>query len=397
MVSVSKFLIDGSLVPKKQGTRERKDIKKLLCQYQRVCENTWDGGRVMREDRRHLANKTPVIGSKEQVITAGDHGFFSAVMEAYNNHWALETCPEDWLYTIVQKIARHVDDNSKAQEVRAFFLGTDRTNSSEGKKILTVQVPEDNPLLVDYSWFIDQMTAQIRGNIEVPGYVDLLTPDFSTSTPTQQLVSGITVMMSLQEYFEYHMMCGCGIPEVNLQGKLEDWENLKRKILSLKQLLSPIHKNLGLEESWWKGLEEICDNLILTYQGTVDPSWWFGIIGKSKKTMTWFGGSGMKMTGEKLLYDGWFITQLLGLPPIEGDFKEIKSGLVAVPMTISHPFHPTEKATFIAGMTGFNVENVPQSKWPRVSSVHGWCLCLSPESPYRPQMDKMEQRFMAGA
>ena len=45
-----------------------------------------------------------------------------------------------------------------------------------------------------------------------------MTADFSTTTAVQKIVSQITLMNSVQDYFHYEMALGCGIPAVEMFG-----------------------------------------------------------------------------------------------------------------------------------------------------------------------------------
>jgi len=47
------------------------------------------------------------------------------------------------------------------------------------------------------------MSDKIRENIKIPGYVDNMEPDFTTSTGINRIVSQIMLMNSVQEYFAY--------------------------------------------------------------------------------------------------------------------------------------------------------------------------------------------------
>ena len=47
-----------------------------------------------------IEKKTLVLGSSENVKFCGQKGFFSTVVAAYNNHYILKTCPEDWWMSI---------------------------------------------------------------------------------------------------------------------------------------------------------------------------------------------------------------------------------------------------------------------------------------------------------
>ena len=43
----------------------------------------------------------------------------------------------------------------------------------------------------DYSWLFQQMTDKVAENIEKPGYVSLLRPDFSTTSPEHLIVAQV--------------------------------------------------------------------------------------------------------------------------------------------------------------------------------------------------------------
>lgn len=59
--------------------------------------NSWN-----REEEDETTKKTFVLGSNKTVNYGSDHGFLNTIMTAYNNHWVLKTCPEDWWSSIRQ-------------------------------------------------------------------------------------------------------------------------------------------------------------------------------------------------------------------------------------------------------------------------------------------------------
>ena len=143
----------------------------------------------------------------------------------------------------------------------SFFMNVFVLKAIEGKKKLFVDF--DISKGIDYSWLFRQFTNLIQSNIKVDGYVDTIRSDFSTTTSTHRIVSEITVMSSMQEYFEYTANILCGIPYIEFLGTEEDWEILKVKFLKLKNMLQPIQKEIKLGE-WWNEVEAICDKLIET-------------------------------------------------------------------------------------------------------------------------------------
>ena len=320
-------------------------------------------------NRENVGKKTPVIGSLDLIVeTNGNYGFFSAVLASYNNHWALRTCPEDWWYTIIYKIALAIDANSARKSVRQFFV------AHKGKKKLTVAVePSKTVSTIDYNWFLDEMTSQIADNIKVPRYVDILKANFSTSTSIHVINSQVVVMASLQEYFEYQFGFMCGIPALEMEGELHDWIQIKDKFQMLQNLLTPIRDVIGIKESWWTSVKNILDRLIETYNGNPDVEWWSHIFSKGHRY-----GSGLRTN-----YGGWFISDFLGLKGIE-NLNRLQNGIITVPMTIRSD-SVDEATVFLGGIAGYHVfknENGNHQTWDSVKAAHGWALLLEPNSVF---------------
>ncbi len=55
-----------------------------------------------------------------------------------------------------------------------------------------------------------------------------ITADFSTTTAAEKIVSQITLMYSVQEYFDFKMTTRCRIPAVEMLGTEEDWSTGER-------------------------------------------------------------------------------------------------------------------------------------------------------------------------
>merc|ERR1719495_116282 len=249
-------------------------------------------------ERIHVGDKTPVLGSMDKVTDPGhDAGLLSTIYEAYGNHYNLRTGPEDWWYTIIQTVTLAIDKNSKSDAVRKFFV------QHEGKKNLNVKVKPSQLKdinTIDYSWLFDQFSEGIKNNINVPEYVQQIIPDFTTTTSIHKIVSQITLMTSVQEFFSYGLVAGCGIPAIEMKGTLDDWINLGLKIKALRKTLKPIGEELRLDhddedktyydeyygeweqereqESWWDHVENIAEELLKTFNGDADESFWSQII-----------------------------------------------------------------------------------------------------------------------
>ena len=335
------------------------------------------------DSRTHVGNKTPVLGSEDRrVMWSSNYGFFSTVMTAYDNHYSLRTCVEDWWFTIVHKIGLAIDNHSTQDFVRDFFV------SHQGKKKLTVEVGK-SVYGVDYGWFLDQMTRQISENIKVPNFVDLMKSDYSTSTGTHAIVSEITIMASVQEFFVYEMgRSSCGIPSIEMEGTEEDWTRMKEKFLKLKELLEPIRQRIGLREEWWDKVEKICDELIQTFNGNPNIPWWGHIFSKDIQN-----GSGARSS-----FYGWFICDFLGFDSPVKCLSSLNEGVVTVPLTITdHDTEDSEQSAFAAGIAGYEMFKEEDSKWASVKAVHGWTLMLKPDSVHRNDIMKWEAQHLQGA
>merc|ERR1712141_977702 len=336
-------------------------------------------------ERSHVGDKTPVLGSIDRVTDAGhDAGLLSTIYEAYGNHYNLRTGPEDWWYTIIQTVALAIDENSKSNKVRQFFV------QHEGKKELEVIVGPPPLKLdsIDYTWLFDQFSQKIEENINVPEYVQQMIPDFTTTTSVHRIVSQITLMTSVQEFFEYSVGTLCGIPAIEMKGKTEDWKNLVNKIKKLRKTLEPIENDIGLgrtqfgyrrQGSWWDNVEIITEKLLNTFEGNPDEEWWSKII--TEKSY----GSGSPE------FNGWFMEKLLNVR-FAKTIGSAPSGLVSIPMKFSDPGR-NEKGAVIAGMAGFKFHHQETNQRPAIEPMHGWSLLLEPNSVFRNDLSDWEKKI----
>ena len=77
--------------------------------------------------------------------------------------------------------------------------------------------------------FAEKIAAKTKG-----GVAELAQCDFSTTTPVERVVSQITLMDTVQHYFQYTMCCGCGFPSITLTGTPADWERVRSKAAALR-------------------------------------------------------------------------------------------------------------------------------------------------------------------
>lgn len=72
----------------------------------------------------------------------------------------------------------------------------------------------------------EKFVSTIQDNVVDTELRQWMIPDFSTTTSHDKAVAAFGMMGAMQQYFNYTMICGCGLPSVTLLGTRQDWEML---------------------------------------------------------------------------------------------------------------------------------------------------------------------------
>ena len=219
------------------------------------------------------------------------NGFYTA----HNNHYPIRIKPDDIWLLIVQGFSNHV--NANAEELRQLFV------DFNGKKELVVKYPlssieeVDRKILENFSEQInEQMTSYLGKEL-----IDVLTPNFSTTTYDSTIVCKISIMGAFKKYFDYTMfLCGCGLPYIILEGTAEDYKKIIEKAKKLKKF----------HFEWY--IERIIphiEKMVEAKEGKIDKEYFMNMIQKKEVTETKYGPSGMSEYEEKVDYlSGWFLS-----------------------------------------------------------------------------------------
>jgi len=114
---------------------------------------------------------------------------------------------------------------------------------------------------------------------------DLGAVRFSTTGPDELAASRIALLDAFQRYFDYEVMCVCGIPHVTLEGAPEDWLALRRAAEQLR----------AFDLDWWVDeLGPLLDEMVRASAGSPDLAHWQNIYKLSDD----YGESRM---------NGWFL------------------------------------------------------------------------------------------
>jgi hypothetical protein len=162
--------------------------------------------------------------SNEPVYSSGRSGLFDAVFHAYFSHLPLVLNPDHIWLAILQGVGFHVTSN--AEKLRNKLV------DFQGQKELTVIVDPWQGTPEDWQKGFQGFNKLIIDNLK-PQAADLLVGEFSTTTPLAQAVTNLAIMDCFQSFFKYMMRCGCGLPQVTLEGTLEDWQSLTKRAKAL--------------------------------------------------------------------------------------------------------------------------------------------------------------------
>jgi hypothetical protein len=173
-------------------------------------------------------------------------------MVAYGNHYPITISPDMILLLFLQGYAKFMEKNS--EKLRNIYV------NFEGQKTLTVVrngVTPETAKPEIWEGIITEFTQKIKENVgnEIISYLE---SDFTTTNPATLATSQMTIMSAMKNYFKYEaIMMVCGISSINLEGTLEDWEKIKKKLEFFSK------NEFGL--NWWtKHLIPIIDKIIET-------------------------------------------------------------------------------------------------------------------------------------
>ena len=300
-------------------------------------------------------------------------GFYTA----HTNHYPLRIKPDDIWLLIVQAFSNHVNANS--EELRNLFVNFD------GKKTLQVEYPlssieqVDRKILEDFSEQINKQMEKFLGE----KLLNILTPNFTTTTYDSTIVGKISIMGAFKKYFNYEMMlCGCGIPYIILEGTTEDYKKILEKSKELKKY----------KFSWY--IERIIPHIqkmVEAKEGKIDIDYFKNFIQKKEVTEQRYGPSGMHAYEVKVDYiSGWILDffayyketdhrgniQIFDQKEIKVEnFKKLANQMLIVPFKVIDLVHKKEYLMkYKVGFVGCD-----QNEKKEVFPIQGWLVSPSTE------------------
>ena len=182
----------------------------------------------------------------------GKKSLIRGLMVAYENHYPITVSPDMILLLFLQGYSRFMEKYS--ERVRSQYV------NFEGKKILVVKrggLTPEKASKEDWQGIIEEFTGKIKSEIG-ENIISNLESNCTTTNPVTLTTSQVSIMSAMKQYFIYKViMCVCGISKITLEGSLEDWEKIKKKLEFFSK------EEFGLD--WWtEHLIPIIDNIIET-------------------------------------------------------------------------------------------------------------------------------------
>lgn len=200
-----------------------------------------------------------VVCSKptEKIVPTNQHSFLNTVHLAYAQHHDLVLSPDDIWIQIALGASIHINehfDELKNQvlnrpEKETFFVRMD-------------QLVDLND--ADWSALIDTFAVKAKQKA-TPDFYSTMLPEFSTTTAESRAVMQAILLSSVKQSVEFQAASGCGIPNIILLGKKEDWVNVYEHTSRLDQY--------GMA-FWTKELKPILQEFINVYDGKIDRQFW---------------------------------------------------------------------------------------------------------------------------
>ena len=221
-------------------------------------------------ENQYLLNSHNVLGAssnfyKKKVFTKGISSILQGFYSAYENHLPIRLTPDIIWLLIVQGFAQHVNFN--AEYLREKFV------NFENKKTLEVIINKYHSYKQmnsrDYENLFGDLTNQVKSYVGEE-LINTLDFNFSTSNKITKIVGYTSIMSAMKKYFEYQGFCHmCNFPYIILDGTLQDWENILKKVKELEKYDLKI---------WVEVLESILGEIIETKKGKINKIFWKEIL-----------------------------------------------------------------------------------------------------------------------
>ena len=196
-----------------------------------------------------------------EIIETRFHPFMNAMHTAYAKHYPMTISPDMIWLLIAQGFATHINQNG--EEMRDYFVDFDGKKNLDIRRDYFVKGGKDN----DWEGAFTEWSHKIEENTG-PELLNLVSAEFSTTGIVEKAAFEITLMDAMKSYFTYSMTTMCGIPEITLEGSVDDWRLIEEKAQALAKY----------DLDWWiDGLMPILKEFTKAAKGKSDREFWQSI------------------------------------------------------------------------------------------------------------------------
>lgn len=241
------FEIDSKLTLPKENHPLIKDLKSWLSKNYGSKDNTLV---FSSEHKEAIGNLEP-----------GQSVFMNALYCAYDKHYPLTLSPDTIWINITSCISKHIQSNSETlRDKFVKFSGKQKIVLEKNHYVLPI---EKNPITETIKEFSSEIKKLIPNDI-----YSAIVCDFSTTNETCSIASQVVLMDSVEKFFSYSFMTKCGIPSIRLEGNINDWISMKKKLETF----------VGIGIDWWIELIQfILDQFIDCFNGRINQKFWKNI------------------------------------------------------------------------------------------------------------------------
>ncbi len=227
---------------------------------------------ILEHPSSRVPNSTPVVKSEEGFIIIDDSlkhiaaesigyevinsGFLESIVQAYAKHGYLVINPEDINYCLLSIFKDIMND--RAEQYRSNFVSFDCKMKID---VLAGNIKSG----------FEELAHQVLENVNPE--VGVLIPDFTTTTDDHKFIAKMTIISSMEAYFDMSVCILCGLRGIKLNGTVADWVRLRDVVFPTFKKLIPDH-----DVNWAIAFEELLQEFINIANGFIDIELWKRII-----------------------------------------------------------------------------------------------------------------------
>jgi len=239
---------------------------------------------------RKWANGQPYLGcsfANKSLVDGDNNAFFSMICLAYAQHRPIVLSPDIIWIVICNGYSQFV--NRDPEKFRQYLV------NHEGKETLIIRTNTETTTAQKVEKFATLIAKETKGDI-----AELMACNYSTTGMIERMVSQITLMETVKQYFDYlEGLVGCGIPSVTLEGTPDDWKLLREKTQKLGEF--------GVKK-WTDKLDPILAEFVSASEGKPNLKFWWNMAIKGRPMNFHLkAGGGCIPSYGPTPFNGWFL------------------------------------------------------------------------------------------